>query len=86
VVEITRRTPLQPRRDRLVHATVEPDEMPSGPQRQPVQVHCRRLTSRVAGERVAVGVHIGEYHSGRDTQESLMLADRAFPRAAPRAA
>src|SRR3954469_6701033 len=53
VVEITRRTPLQPRRDRLVHATVEPDEMPSGPQRQPVQVHCRRLTSRVAGERVA---------------------------------
>jgi hypothetical protein len=48
VVEITRRTPLQPRRDGFVHATIEPDEMPTGPKRQPVQVHCRRLTSRVA--------------------------------------
>src|SRR3954447_6134021 len=48
VVEITRRTPLQPRRDRLVHATIEPDETPPGPERQPVQLHCRRLPSRVA--------------------------------------
>src|SRR3954452_882800 len=48
VVEITRRTPLQARRDRLVHATIEPDEMSPGPQRQPVQVYGRRLTSRVA--------------------------------------
>src|SRR4051812_26184001 len=48
VVEITRRTPLKPRRDRLVHATIEPDEMPPGPQRQPVQVYGRRLTSGVA--------------------------------------
>src|SRR4051794_9984338 len=77
VVEITRRTPLQPRHDRLVRATVEPDEMPSGAERQPVQVHCRRLSSRVAGERVAVCLHIGEYRSGRDTQESLTLADRS---------
>src|SRR3954463_7323188 len=49
VVEITRRTPLQARRDRLVHATIEPDEMSPGPQRQPVQVYGRRLTCRVAG-------------------------------------
>src|SRR4051812_24202180 len=49
VVEITRRTPLKTRRDRLVHATIEPDEMAPCTQRQPVQVYCRRLSSRVAG-------------------------------------
>ena len=49
VVEIARRTSLQPRCDGLVHTTVEPDEMPTGPERQPVQVHCRRAgSSRVA--------------------------------------
>src|SRR3954471_6400367 len=86
VVEITRRTPLQPRRDRLVHATVEPDEMPPGPERQPVQVHCCRMASRVVSQRVAVCLHLGEYRSGQDTEKSLTPADRAFPRGAPPAA
>ena len=74
VVEVTGRTPLHPRRQRLVDATVEPDEVPARAERQPVQVD-RRLSSRVAGQRVALGRHIGEYRSGQDTEASLTLAD-----------
>jgi hypothetical protein len=38
VVEIARRTPLNPSHERLVGATVEPDEVPTCPERQPEQV------------------------------------------------
>jgi hypothetical protein len=47
VVEIARRPPLQPRGQRLVDASVEPDEVPARAERQPVQVnpgHARQRT------------------------------------------
>src|SRR3954452_25337532 len=75
VVEIRCRTPLQARRDRLVHATIEPDEMPPGPQRQPVQLHSGRMASRVVSQRVAVCLRLGEYRSVQDTEKSLTPAD-----------
>ena len=63
VVEIARRTPLQPRRQRLVDATVKPDETPTGAERQPVQIDCgRRSTCRIASERVSAACpHTCEY-------------------------
>ena len=41
------RTPdaARPRRQRLVHAPVEPDEVPARAKRQPKQVHCRRISA-----------------------------------------
>ena len=47
VVEVARRPPLQPRGQRLVDASVEPDEVPARAERQPVQVnpgHARQRT------------------------------------------
>jgi hypothetical protein len=45
VVEVARRPPLQPRRQRLVDATVEPDEVPARAEGQPVQVNRRHVGS-----------------------------------------
>jgi hypothetical protein len=54
VVEIARWTPLQPCRHGFVQTTVEPDEVPTGAEWQPVQVDCgRRPTSRIANWRVS---------------------------------
>ena len=47
VVEVAGRPPLQPRGQRLIHASVEPDEVPARAERQPVQVnpgHARQRT------------------------------------------
>ena len=41
VVEVARWTPLDPRHQRLVHMTVQPDEAPACTERQPVQVNGR---------------------------------------------
>ncbi|MET0973376.1 MAG: hypothetical protein ABWY95_08140 [Thermoleophilaceae bacterium] len=43
VIEVARRPPLQACGQRLIDATVEPDEVPTGAAGQPVQVDCRAL-------------------------------------------
>ena len=54
VVEVTRRTPPHPGRQRLVDATVEADEVSTGAEGQPVQVDCgARSTCRVASQQVS---------------------------------
>src|SRR4051795_6491429 len=41
VVKVARRTPLEPRHQRLIRTTVQPDEAPARAERQPVQVNER---------------------------------------------
>jgi hypothetical protein len=44
VIEVASRTPLDPRSQRLIDATVEPDEVPARAEGQPVQVDRRHLS------------------------------------------
>jgi len=54
VVEIARRTAVRSCRHGFVQTTVEPDEVPTGTERQPVQVdRGRRVNSRIATWRVS---------------------------------
>jgi hypothetical protein len=53
VVEVARWPPLQPRRKRLVEATVEPDEVPARAEGQPVQVNGRHRRQRTLPSKVA---------------------------------
>jgi hypothetical protein len=66
VVEVTCAAVLQSSRHRLVDTTVEPDELPTGAERQPVEVDGRpRSTRRITREPVsAEGLHVREYRSG----------------------
>jgi hypothetical protein len=63
VVQVARGTPFETRREPLVDATVQPDEAPARPERQPVQIDGGlRLTGGVAGVSLR-GAHIDEYRS-----------------------
>src|SRR5437588_12955397 len=64
VVEVAHRAPLHSCHQRLVGATVEPDEVTACAEWQPVQVDCSRPSCRIASEHVsAVLSHTGSIAS-----------------------